>query len=123
MGNVSFSTEVWPRRDHVFAWRAGYAARLLVLITLLVAVFLTAAFLPAPGSDDHGKTTAEHASYDAHDTAPCDGGFVCFGFIPLQSPEGNLSEAEYLILLISLELPLRNLSILLVDLPPPRAAV
>ena len=123
MDDVSSGTEVWLRCGQVLSGPAKYAARLFVLITLVAAVFLAATLLPAPASDNHGKTTAEHASYDAHDTAPCDEGFVCSGFVFLLSLEDNLSGAEYRILLISLKIPLRYLSTPLVDLPPPRAAV
>jgi hypothetical protein len=123
MGDVSSGTEVWLRCGQVLCGPAKYAARLFVLITLAAAVLLAATLLPAPATDIHGQTTAEHATYDAYDTAPCDEGFVCSSFVFLQGLEESFSEAGYRVRLISLEIPLRNLSTPMVDLPPPRAAV
>jgi hypothetical protein len=122
MGDVSSGAEVWLRCSQVLPGLTKYAFRLLFSIALAATVFLAATIMPAPGSDNLGETTVEHTSYDLHDKGPCDEGFVCSAYIFLQSLGDGLSETEYRILLSSLEMPLRNLSTPLVNLPPPRVA-
>jgi len=122
MGDVSSGAKAWLRCGQFFSGLANRAFRLLFSLTLAVAVFLAVTIPPAHAAGNHGEAVVEHPSNDLHDKAPCDEGFVCSAYILLERIRDGFSNAEYRILLISLEVPLRNFSPPQVDLPPPRAA-
>ena len=101
---------------------AKRAFRLFFSLSLAAAIFVAVTIPPAPAADNHDAATVAHLSTDLFDRALCDEGFVCSTYILSERLGDGFSDAEYQIRLISLEMPLRNLSTPQVDLPPPRSA-